>query len=112
MLPVAAHVPLAGSYNSAVASDANGDAPIPPATSTRPSVKRTAAADWRAARMGSVRVHSPVAGSYSSAEFHMRLQRFPPPATSTWPSARRAMAGLLRATCMLPVSLHSPVAGS
>src|SRR6266571_745376 len=62
--------------------------------------------------MPSVRVHSPVAGSYSSAVFHTRLQRFPPPATSTRPSTRRAMAGLLRATCMLPVVVHCPLAGS
>src|SRR3989449_6109610 len=112
MLPVALHVPVAGSYNSAEASDGKGYALVPPASSTRPSGSSAAAGACRPSLRVPVDVHVPDAGSNSSAEVHMWPQRSPPPATSTRPSCRTTAAGLLRGTLRGPVSVQVPATGS
>jgi hypothetical protein len=75
--PVDVHVPLAGSYSSALARVAPPS--LPPATSTFPLGSRVAEWSWRAARGDPVAAQVPLAGSYSSA------LRLPPPATRTQP---------------------------
>ena len=66
MLPVAVHVPVAGSYSSALAKGCSQSS-MPPATSTCPFGSNVAVCESRAVAMLPVAVHVPVAGSYSSA---------------------------------------------
>jgi len=97
MLPVVVNVPLAGSYNSAVA-------PTPLTTSTFPLGRSVAVSELSGTVMLPVAVNVPVAGSYSSAVAVV------PPASSTMPLGRSVAE--LRATVMLPVTANVPVAGS
>ena len=61
MLPMPLQVPLAGSYNSAIAEDD----PDPPATSTMP-LDSSVAVEWGLAILP-VLLQVPLVGSYSSA---------------------------------------------
>src|SRR5438874_1279570 len=82
MLPVAVHVPVAGSYSSALLKERKG---VVKATSTSiwPLGSSVAVGPLREVRWLPVAAHVPVAGSYSSA----LLKEVPlyPPATSTLP---------------------------
>src|SRR5215470_3383657 len=83
--PVAAHVPVAGLYSSALATGRPVTSPpmIPPATSTLPSWSSVAVAPVTAKGMLPVGENVRVAGLYSSAV------AVPPPATSTLPPGSR-----------------------
>ena len=65
MLPLGVHVPLAGSYSSALLNTPLS--PTPPATSTLPEYGSVAVWYPRALPMLPVAVQVPIAGSYSSA---------------------------------------------
>src|SRR5436190_4650371 len=98
MLPVAVHVPVIGSYNSAVAVPW----PPPPAASTFPFRRRVAVPKAWNVVMPPVDFQVPVAGSYSSA----LVRKLPPtpPATRTVPLDRRTALGLWRPVAMEPVT--------
>src|SRR6266550_1814719 len=97
-LPVAVHVPLAGSYSSALLKTR----PLfPPATSTLP-LGRSVAVCWaRAVPRLPVAVHVPVAGSYSSAL--LKAGPLFPPATSTLPVGSSVAVCQERAVTRPPV---------
>src|ERR1041384_4919353 len=64
--------------------------------------------------MGSVVVHTPVAGSYTSVlerEVNWKLSGAPPE-TNTLPSSSRVVVWFSRALASEPVTVHVPVAGS
>ena len=85
MLPVTVHIPVAGSYSSAVAVAKALKTP-PPATSTSPFASNVAVWCTRAVAMLPVAVHILVVGSYCSAVAVMKEALLtPPPATSTSP---------------------------
>src|SRR5919202_3273900 len=68
MLPVAVHVPVLGSYSSALERvQVGSQGPKPPATKTFPLGSSVAVCSTRAVLMLAVAVHMPVLGSYSSA---------------------------------------------
>ena len=81
-LPVGVQVPLAGSYNSALAETLRRPS-NPPATSTVPLGSKVAVCSARAVLRLPVGVQVPLAGSYSSALTLAPLAA--PPATSTIP---------------------------
>src|SRR5215831_6473 len=97
--PVAAHVPVAGLYSSALATGRPVTSPpiIPPATSTLPSWSSVAVAPVTDRGMLPVAENVRVAGLYSSAVF------VPPPATSTLPSVSRVAVWPERANRIEPV---------
>src|SRR5918996_4041375 len=99
MLPVGVHRFVAGSYNSAV-----GVYAPPPATSTRPSARRTAACSQRGSFSVPPGLHVPVTGSYSSV-----VDWPTPPTTSTRPFASDVAVRLSRAVAMLAVAVQPPV---
>src|SRR5690348_11893638 len=112
MLPVAAQVPVAGLYSSAVNA---AQQPALPAASTCPLGSSVAVCSVRATVMLPVGVHAPVAGLYSSALAKMGHEPFTqvpsPPATSTWPSCSSVAVWPARTVVMLPVAAQVPVAG-
>src|SRR5207249_6593235 len=79
MLPVLLHVPVAGSYNSAVASVWSGGLISPPATSTLPFGSNTAMCARRAPIRFAVGAHVPVNGLYSSADANVPPEEEWPP---------------------------------
>ena len=81
---MAAQVPLAGSYSSALAK-ALPSLSDPPATSTIPLDSKVAVCRERAVLRPPVPVQAPLAGSYSSALAEALKLLSPPPATSTIP---------------------------
>ncbi|KFA93702.1 hypothetical protein Q664_08055 [Archangium violaceum Cb vi76] len=112
--PVGLHVPVVGSYTSALEKGPLGLEP--PVTSTRPEGRSVAVCFSRAVASRPVGLHVPVAGSYTSA-----LERGPmgpeplgpePPVTSTWPESNSVAVWLVRGMARVPVGLHVPVAGS
>ena len=80
MSPVELNVPLAGSYNSALAV-------LPPAMSTLSFCSRVAVCALRAVPIVPVAAKEPVAGSYNSALERQVPVESHPPATSTLPLA-------------------------
>ena len=84
-LPVALHVPLAGSYSSALLRPLPLPSGVPPATSTLPLGSNVAVWKKRAVLRLPVAVHVPLAESYSSALLRGVLKSGVPPATSTLP---------------------------
>jgi hypothetical protein len=106
MLPVAAHVPVDGSYNSALLKVILPS--VPPDTSTWPDGRSVAVLKMRAVWRLPVAVHVPVAGSYNSALFWKKS----PPATSTRPEGSKVAMGQKRVVPMLPVLLQLLIAGS
>src|SRR5436190_1554657 len=109
MLPVAVHIPVAGSYSSALANWPWWFSP--PATNTCPFGSNVAVCSKRGVVMLPVAVHTPVAGSYSSA-LAKSLLLFPPPATSTCPFGSNVAVWSQRALRRLSVSVHVLVVGS
>ncbi|SRR5258706_12144076 len=104
--PVRRHVPLAGSYSSAVPSNprlcAEAWPTSPPTTSTWPLVSSVAVWPERAALSAPVTVHIPETGSYSSALLSTpELPR--PPETRTLPLGSNVAVWPVRATLRLPV---------
>src|ERR671934_644817 len=98
MLPVGVQRFVAGSYSSAVAVYEP-----PPATSTRPSARRTATCSqrgWFSVPPGS---HVPVDGSYSSV-----VDSLTPPTTRMRPLASRVAVKCARAVDMLAVAVQLP----
>src|SRR5215467_4199550 len=97
--PVAAHVPIAGLYSSALATGRPVTSPpiIPPATSTLPSWSSVAVAPVTARGMRPVGENVRVAGLYSSAA------AVPPPAMRTFPLGSVVAVWLARATLIWPV---------
>src|SRR5205807_523710 len=87
-LPVPVHVPVAGSYSSALlrAKQLCGGGPQlkPPATRTLPFGSKVAVCPSRSVLRSAVRFHVPAAGSYSSALLKDLLLSLPP-ATRTLP---------------------------
>ena len=79
--PVVLHLPVAGSYSSALASELPPSAADPPVTRTSPSGSSAATASCLAVLIEPVAFQAFVAGLYSWAA------AVPPPVTSTWPSA-------------------------
>ncbi len=104
-LLVALHVPVAGSYTSALLRMPPG-IPNPPATSTLPLGSNVAVCNLRRVLRLPVALQIPVAGSYSSAVLKG------PPATSTLPLGSNVAVCWLRMSFRLPVALHVPLAGS
>src|SRR5919202_6007792 len=99
MLPVGVQRFVPGSYSSALVVYEP-----PPATSTRPSRRRTATCSqrgWFSVPPGS---HVPVDGSYSSV-----VDSLTPPTTRTRPLASRVAVMCARATDMLAVVVQLPV---
>src|SRR5258707_3700659 len=100
-LPVALHVPVAGSYSSALLRKLT---PLnPPATSTLPLGNNVAVCARRAVLRLLVALQVPVAGSYSSA-----LASSPPlnpPATSTLPLGNNVAVCTKSAVLRLPLAL-------
>ena len=92
MLPVDVHVPVAGSYSSAVSATSTLMPSMPaPATRTLPLGRSVAVWDARCRLMLPVVVQVPVAGSKSSADemaWPVLLLLLRPPVTSTLPSGR------------------------
>src|SRR5262245_32502823 len=86
------HCPLAGSYASASTTLPSG-LRAPPVTSTRPSLRRTATWNCRAAFIDEVGTHALDAGSKSTAELDTRPHGVPPPETRMRWSASRTAAG-------------------
>ena len=88
--PVAVHVPVAGSYSSALATGRPVTSPptIPPATSTLPSWSSVAAAPVTAKGMCPVAENVRVAGLYSSAVAVPRRPPAPSRWAAGWPSGR------------------------
>jgi len=82
-LPVAIHVPVAGSYNSQLAVEV-AELTWPPVTSTFPLDNKVAVCVVRPMAIGALAVHPPAAGSYSS-ELARRTVPLKPPTTSTLP---------------------------
>src|SRR5438874_1626239 len=109
MLPVTVHIPVAGSYSSALAKTSL--LLSPPATSTCPFGSNVAVCMRRSVVMLRVAVHTPVAGSYSSA-LAKSLLLFRPPATSTCPFGSNVAVWSQRALRRLSVSVHVLVVGS
>src|SRR5947208_1077231 len=100
----------ADSYSSALARKPSMKL-TPPATSTCPFGSNVAVWLKRGVVMLRVAVHTPVAGSYSSA-LAKSLLLFRPPATSTCPFGSNVAVWSQRALRRLPVSLHVLVVGS
>src|ERR671918_959817 len=103
MLPVGVQRFVAGSYSSAVGVYG------PPATSTRPSGRRTAPCSPRGCFSVPPGSQVPVGGSYSSA-VEARLVSPSPPTTRTRPFPSRVAVGLERAVDMLAVAVQLPAA--
>jgi hypothetical protein len=97
MLPVGVQLFVAGSYSSAVAVYA------PPATSTRPSRRRTASCSTRGWLSVPPGIHVPVGGSYSSV-----VDSSNPPTTRTRPLSSRVAVKVDRAVAMLAVPVQLP----
>ena len=69
----------------------------------------------RAVLSGSVGVHFPVAGSYSSALLRAvgtSLEKLNPPATSTWPEAKSVAVWSRRPVSSEPTAIHRPWAAA
>src|SRR2546426_515587 len=79
---------------------------------TRPSRRATAANVYRSWAMLAVGVHTPVPGSYTSADDSAPGPLPRPPAARTEPSGRLAMTNSPLGTFMLPVADHVPDEGS
>src|SRR5207249_10757112 len=99
-LPVAVHVPLAGSYSSALLKTPSQSL-NPPATSTLPLGSSVAVCRSRAVPRLPVAVHVPLAGSYSSAL--LKAGPWFPPATSTLPLGSSVAVCRQRAVTRLPM---------
>src|SRR5213078_4481255 len=107
--PVAAQVPVAGSYSSAEGTLAP-PAPAPPTTSTFPLASKLAVCPLRAVVIGPVAAQVPVAGSYSSAEAVLSACGVNPPATSTLPLGSKVAVAEARGEVIVPVRAHDPLA--
>src|SRR5690242_9280911 len=103
---VLAHVPVAGSYSSALAS-AMKLPDRPPVTSTLPSGSWAAAGSERAACSEPVAENERVAGLYSSALARLPPVTVGPPAISTLPPGSRVAAKCSRAEVIGPVGVHA-----
>jgi hypothetical protein len=97
MLPVGVQLFVAGSYSSAVAVYA------PPATSTRPSRRRTASCSPRGWLSVPPGIPVPVGGSHSSV-----VGSLTPPTTRTRPLSSRVAVKVDRAVAMLAVAVQLP----
>jgi hypothetical protein len=99
------NVPLAGSYNSAEASDFRSrELSFPPAMRTRPSGRRVAVSPPnRTTFIDPVGPNVPECGSYNSVVLSPE-----PPATRTRPSRRRVAVWPLRTTAIDPVRANWP----
>src|SRR5205807_6855211 len=90
--PVPVHVPVAGSYDTALlrAKQLWGGGPQlkPPATSTLPFGSKVAVWPSRSVLRSAVRLHIPAAGSYSSALLKDLVLSLPP-ANRTLPLGNR-----------------------
>src|SRR5919108_3864822 len=100
MLPVGVQRFVAGSYSSALVVYAP-----PPATSTRPSKRRTAMCNQRGWFSVPPGVHVPVDGSYSSV-----VDSPTPPTTRMRPLPSRVAVRCARATDMLAAAVQLPAA--
>src|SRR5437016_3028238 len=113
MLPAAVQAPVAGLNISALVTAGNGEFVTPPATSTRPSDKRTALLNSRVTDMLPVADHVFVDGLNMAAVLNTPPHRSPPPDTSTRPSgSRTAIWPVPTAAGRLRVDDQLPVAGS
>src|SRR5947208_1697550 len=106
MLPVALHIPVAGSYSSALAKMPTSNSK-PPATSTCPLGSNVAVWLKRGVVMLRGAVHTPVAGPYSSA-LAKSLLLFRPPATSTCALGSQVAVWRQRGVPRSPVAVHIP----
>ena len=110
MLPVAVHVPLAGSYSSALLkADCYHCSPCHQHLAVGQQRRRVTRACGAKAAGGTPR---PVAGSYSFRAAQERAGGIHPPATSTLPLGSNVAVWLERAAIRLPVAVQAPVAGS
>ena len=113
--PVWMKLPVAGRYNSAVASAVVWSAPTPPTISTRPFVSRVAVCHSRADVIGPVEVNVPAAGLYSSAVAVTPVGDAPPssrpPAIRTRPFGSSVAVWYWRLIAMEPVGVNVPVLG-
>jgi hypothetical protein len=116
MLAVAVHVPVPGSYSSALVRKIEYDPPpwYPPVMSTNPLGSKVVAQNALAAVMRPVDENFPVAGSYRSWTLLGKYPSKPcgPPATSTAPLFNSVAVSDDLGARMLPVAVNVAVAGS
>jgi hypothetical protein len=108
--PVAAKVPVAGSYNSALAkTEAPGfKEELPPVIKTLPLGRRVAVCDDLPMVIAPVAAKVPVAGSYNSALERGESELALPPAIKTLPFVSKVAVCPLRSVIILPVEVNVP----